>query len=176
MQLAEDNDQRLKGDDPRLSDPNTRNQDDAPTYIDFFIIRAKRSTFSSSWFMDGQVVNFTEPDYSDIREVAKLLSLLHAQFANIKLVNSIVIADNHLGGYALPGISAIVLAHEGLSWLCAIHEYGHTTGLEHRGTSGNPGDINDVTAIMHQYHRGGSEVNRFEQERLLSWDPSFWSD
>jgi hypothetical protein len=41
---------------------------------------------------------------------------------------------------------------------------------------GGPGDINDVTAIMHQYHRGGSEVNRFEQERLLSWDPSFWSD
>lgn len=70
-----------------------------------------------------------------------------------------------------------------LDWLSAIHEFGHTASLEHRGHQDNPGDANEPTAIMHRLHGGGTEVNRTERDKLYDWarelarSPSaFWND
>ena len=44
------------------------------------------------------------------------------------------------------------------------------------GYQPNPGSLSDASAIMHEWHAGGEEVNRFEPGRYNAWDPPLWNE
>jgi len=68
----------------------------------------------------------------------------------------------------MPDYPSIILVNGSCTGSVAMHEYGHTAGLEHRGQVfpnevpeiPNPGT--DSAAIMHRYNSGGNEINSNE--------------
>lgn len=90
-----------------------------------------------------------------------------ARFANVKLISQINISGWTPEGYAEPGSSGIVLAEGGLNGLTAVHEFGHTAGLEHR---------DDAAAIMRSPALDGKEVNRSETNYFCAWHPQRWDE
>lgn len=171
--LAYDDDARIRDNDPRIVlnstnfNQNLYNADDAPTYMEFIVIKARSSVFKSGFDTSG---------YKDITDPAKLDSLRIDQFANVKIVASITIVGVPFCGAALPGLPSLVLANTQLDGLTVAHEFGHTAGLVHRGYTGNPGDTNDTTAVMHEDHSGGQEVNRHERDSFLLWNLPLWNN
>jgi hypothetical protein len=101
----------------------------------------------------------------------------------VKLVSGINVQGGvEWRGYGVAGTPALVLVSSYCDGLTAMHEFGHTAGLEHRGLvdpqtgkAANPGDFNDSTAIMHNEHAGGKEINRFERDHFNSWNPPLWN-
>lgn len=171
--LAYDDDARIRDNDPRVVlnstnfNQNLYNADDAPTYMEFIVIKARSSVFKSGFDTSG---------YKDITDPAKLDSLRIDQFANVKIVASITIVGVPFCGAALPGLPSLVLANTQLDGLTVAHEFGHTAGLVHRGYTGNPGATNDTTAVMHEDHSGGQEVNRHERDSFLLWNLPLWNN
>ncbi|MCP5527885.1 MAG: PPC domain-containing protein [Verrucomicrobiales bacterium] len=189
--LARDDDDPHRDDELGLD----KTVDDVPTYMEFIIPRARHATFPAAYDIPptNQVVDFTAAIYNTVREPGHLNHLLDARFANVKYVARISIDGLEMAGYATPGRPSVVLAHfhyspmntngvVELNGRIAVHEYGHTAGLEHRGvplpdgTIPNEGDPDDATALMHRYYPNGDEVNRFERGKFEAWTPVVWND
>ena len=170
--LAKDDDLLVNELDPKLTDPKFCQKDDVPTYVEFIIRKAHRFPFPSSYQIGQFTYDFTAGAFNDVTDALKLQILKEARFSNVKLVRSITIEGIAEGGFATPGSPGIVLSAAPLNGRVAVHEFGHTAGLEHRGlvvppppdNQPNPGDYNDSTAIMHWKDEGGTEVNRFERD------------
>ncbi len=123
-----------KDDDAPVANP-TDLQDDVPAYLEFLTIKARQNEFPSP-FQDAQ--------YNVIETYERLEGLRAACFANIKLVtdNWILVQASPpiyrpLLGYSSPSSEGIVYKASSLDGIVALHEYGHTVGLQHRANSVN---------------------------------------
>lgn len=154
--------------------------DDVSCYLEFFILKARKATFPFP---------YSATNYNRITDLTYLEKLRMARFANLKLVTFISIpipgAPNWEPlGYAQPCTPGIVLlASAAAEAGVVLHEYGHTSGLPHRGDmrSGlfdcevdNPGTPADPRALMRSTAPAGPEINGTEWDRLTDWSPEPW--
>lgn len=168
------------------------NNDDVPTYIEFVIPKAKRAQFPTQ-FPPGTTNNFALTNYLDRTRWDRVDELRFATFANIKVVNSIRVANQVYLAWGRCDAPCILVTRDyALSGGVLAHEYGHTRGLLHRGDTNkvfdcdvaNPGVVNDPTALLRgdpgnpadpEYPRIGDEVNRRERSQLTFFYPGlFW--
>ncbi len=148
--------------------------DDVSTYVEFNISIANLPSFPSPY--NASAFNY-------ITNRLKLEALYYATFSNVKYVSDINIVINrneswHPLAFSIPFVSGIVTTTNSANVLA--HEYGHSAGLEHRGMGAglgyaNPGNTNDITALMHSVDGGGLEVNAFESSIIEAWTPSVWN-
>ena len=62
----------VKDGDSRLNDPTFMNTDDAPTCIEFLLVKARRDSFPFAYVNGGFTVDFTDSRYNDIGDILKL--------------------------------------------------------------------------------------------------------
>jgi hypothetical protein len=113
---------------------------DVPCYMEFFIIKAKRATFPNSW----AGYDFTNSKYNHLKQRSDAETLLDTTFANVKLVQIMEWpTGTYFAGAAADGGPSMILAntHDPSPGPTAIHEYGHTAGLEELFTSGHSNNI-----------------------------------
>jgi len=159
------------------------NNDDVPTYIEFVIPKAKRAQFPTQF----QGTDFAHSKFLDLRSWPDVDTLRSAAFANIKVVNSIVVGGTTYQAWARCDAPSVVVTRDvRCDGGILAHEYGHTRGLLHRGETqpllldcdvANPGVVSDPTALMRDDPEVGHEVNRRERSQLTFFYPGlFWND
>jgi hypothetical protein len=133
--------------------------DDVGCYVEFLIKPAPSPTFPSDYHHDS---------YNNIFDEGQFQELKADPFANIKTVTSIIITTNGVATHIIaevndiPGVSVVMIS--GAPAIVATHEYGHLTGLDHRGTGNNTQGYDPQKAIMaYPYVTGVNEVNSFEK-------------
>jgi len=156
--------------------------DDLACYLEFFIPKARKATFPFP---------YNATNYNTITDLAYLEELRTARFANLKLVTLISIPmpgspNWEPLGYGQPCSPGIVLLLSAVGQTgVAVHEYGHTFGLPHRGEArsglfncevDNPGNPADPTALMRATAPAGPEINGTEWARFIAWNPETWND
>lgn len=72
-------------------------------------------------------------------------------------------------GYSSPSSEGIVYKASSLDGIVAIHEYGHTVGLQHR--------TNNVNAFMYDsYNPSLKELSAMEGAAYRAFTPALWND
>ena len=137
---------------------NTGSLEDQGCYIEFLIKPAANQTFTAAYQGD---------EYNNVRNDLAATRLAAAPFANLKTVNSIQITKDGVtiiyDGWAndIPGIGAALTA--GAHAIAGVHEYGHLSGLNHRGEGNNIQGYDPANAIMGTpLSAGAREVNGYE--------------
>lgn len=154
-----------KDDDTLVVNP-TDPQDDVPTYLEFLIIEANQKQFPPP---------FADAAYNVIQYYEELEWLRAACFANIKMVTDIRIVTGAnpptylpLLGYASPGSEGLVYKVSSLDGIVAVHEYGHTVGLQHRTSNTN--------AVMYNpYGPTLKETDSAEGAAYQAFTPDLWN-
>jgi hypothetical protein len=185
MLLATDNDSKIPDSDSSVAYSTNENSlyrnDDVPVYVEFRISDGPTNlclfTRTGLPVFNRYFGTNKASAYFDVREEKELIELCNNTAANIKQVKSIYINSKWSNGYGPKGYPpSFVLTESGLNPASPVHEWGHTCGLEHRGsvdTNGvplNPCSGNEImNAIMGNWPLSvtnitRTEINRFERD------------
>jgi hypothetical protein len=167
--LAEDNDTKINDSDPVAAvSTNTSSvylSDDVPTYVEFEVTDGPTVT-NVLTRRTGPVFPsaYKSAEFYRVRSNPSADALLAISDATIKIVKTLQYSGGAADGLAPIGTSSILLIHT-LPGIAGPHEWGHTRGLEHRGTSSNPGPITNALMNPSNY-TNDYKVNRYERSLL----------